>query len=28
LYQLRCYDARYFDDGNTCGPKGRYWEAR
>jgi hypothetical protein len=26
-YQLRCYDAGYFDDGHTCGPQGRYWEA-
>jgi hypothetical protein len=21
-YQLRCYDARYFDDGYRCGPQG------
>jgi hypothetical protein len=20
--QLRCYDARFFDDGSTCGPQG------
>jgi hypothetical protein len=26
--QLRCYDARYFEDGHACGPHGRYWEAR
>jgi hypothetical protein len=26
--QLRCSEARYFDDGYTCGPQGRYWEAR
>jgi hypothetical protein len=26
--QLRCSDARYFDDGHTCGPQGRYWEMR
>jgi hypothetical protein len=25
--QLRCSEARYFDDGYTCGPQGRYWEA-
>jgi hypothetical protein len=22
--QLTCYEARYFDDGHTCGPQGRY----
>jgi hypothetical protein len=26
--QLRCGEARFFDDGHTCGPQGRYWEAR
>jgi hypothetical protein len=26
--QLRCSEARYFDDGSTCGPQARYWEAR
>jgi hypothetical protein len=27
-YQLKCHDARYFDDGYTCGSQGRYREAR
>lgn len=27
-YQLRCYDARNFDDGEPYGPQGRCWEAR
>ena len=27
-HQLKCYDARYFDDGRTCGPQGQYWETR
>jgi hypothetical protein len=26
--QLSCYEARWFDDGHTCAPPGRYWEAR
>jgi hypothetical protein len=26
--QLRCSEARYFDDSHTCGPQGRFWEAR
>jgi hypothetical protein len=26
--QLRCSEARYFDDGHTCSPQGRYWEVR
>ena len=26
--QLKCQQARWFDDGRYCGPQGRYWEAR
>jgi hypothetical protein len=27
-HQLKCHDARYFDDCYSCGPQGRYWEPR